>query len=103
MKFEDLFEEAVREAFSTYGLVGPVMIKDIESKAGVKASKWWKKPEKVEEAVVATYGEGGRSILKNILFRLSERLPDQQIDFSSKSFGEAVTKLVQDLKRAKRI
>jgi hypothetical protein len=46
MKFEDIFEDAVEEAFSTYGLVGPVMIKDIEARTGIKASKWWKNPKK---------------------------------------------------------
>lgn len=100
MKFDDIFEEAVLEAFSEYGVVGPVMLKDIESKSGVKASKWWKKPERVEEVILKTYGQGGRSITRNILLKLSRRLPEVRVEFDE-DFGEAVRRLVEELKKSK--
>jgi len=102
MKFDKVFEEAVREAFATYGLVGPVMIKDIESKTGLKASKWWKKPEKIEEVIMETYGQGGRAITRNILVKLLEHMSGE-IYVYDESFSQAIAKILEHLKKTKQI
>jgi hypothetical protein len=101
MKFDDIFEDAVREAFSSYGLVGPVMIKDIESRTGMKVSKWWKKPEKIEQVILYTYGQGGRAITSNILQKLLDRLPEYHQHIGDDSFPDAIRRIA-DLERRKK-
>lgn len=102
MKFDDIFEDAVKEAFSTYGLVGPVMIKDIEDRTGIKASKWWKKPEKIEQVILLTYGQGGRAISSNIVSRLLDRLP-MRTQVADGSFSQVIKQIVDQLKKSKQI
>ncbi len=102
MKFEDIFEDAVEEAFSTYGLVGPVMIKDIEERTGIKVSKWWKKPEKIEQVILLTYGQGGRAITSNIVSRLLDRLPLRP-QVADGSFSQVINQIIDQLKKSKQI
>ncbi|MEM0119899.1 MAG: hypothetical protein QW514_10280 [Thermoprotei archaeon] len=102
MKFDDVFKEAVEEAFSAYGLVGPVMIKDIETRTGVKVSKWWKNPDRIEKVIMSTYGQGGRAITSNITTKLLARLP-QHLEVVDQDFSETIKEIVNQLKKLKQI
>jgi hypothetical protein len=81
VKFEEAFKDAVEETFSGYGIASSIMIKDIEKRNKLKYSKWWQKPEQLDQVLIQIYGAGGKSIESSLIQKLLSRIPaDIRVD-----------------------
>ncbi|PSN84268.1 hypothetical protein B9Q01_01640 [Candidatus Marsarchaeota G1 archaeon OSP_D] len=98
MKFDKLFKQAVEAAFSNFGVVGQLMIKDIENRMGKSYSSWWKKPEELSKVLDSIYGSGARSIERVILKELAS-LSGYDLPFDT-NFSEALRKIKEHVERS---